>query len=637
MTWLRSHKATYLFPGLLAVSLVLAGTVTLNGSPPEGEGNLPAAVDLNPDPNIFETALVAMEALVDLGNGVVANAFTFNGIVPGPEIRLKVGDKLIVHFTNNLPIPASIHWHGIELTNPSDGTGITQDAVPTGGTFTYEFSVPRAGIFFYHSHIMPTNPEFKGYYGPLIVEDPVEKNLISAKVLPRRENTKTLVLGDTTVCKAAGNNDAATFPADPTLPWAGAPFFPGKLAPPTPQQLCETPYDDHGHFVNPVVPLAAGSIPNIQPTPDCGQPGEPGCPTNEGQLVVVNGRVPAARAGSPSAPGALAPGAAVFKVKARTGIRLQLGNAATIRYFRLRLTDQTGQQVTLFRVGGQGGILDRVRIEGGIQGTLDTQYDPGEILLPVAAREDVVFVVPAGAAAGDVLTLWTLDYKRTGGMQGNAGFSALPTVPVAHFQILGGAETFTMAAGDRLRILPKAHGEPIEDLKTTTITDHLLDPATFLPPEPGSPNETLTLTTAGLPAIDLVNGFSFDEGATPPDPFTSVPHLGSSRFAAVGGLLELTIKNDTLAHHPWHPHGFSIQPVKFVDIATNTVVRTFDYNEFVDVVDIPAKVSLVYRVRLDDRPFDFGTPVGGALGRWAMHCHIFFHAAIGMITELVVR
>ncbi len=91
---------------------------------------------------------------------------------PARLIRVKVGDKIIVHFTNNLPIPASIHWHGIELTNRSDGTGITQDPVPTGGTFTYDFIVPRQGIFFYHSHIAPTNPEFKGYYGPLIVEDP---------------------------------------------------------------------------------------------------------------------------------------------------------------------------------------------------------------------------------------------------------------------------------------------------------------------------------------------------------------------------------------------------------------------------------------------------------------------------------
>src|SRR5713101_9446677 len=100
MTWVRMnrHKASYLLP--LLVILAVIGTLTLDQSRPmasdEGQGNLPEAVDVNPDPDVFETFLVAMEVPVDLGNGVVATAMTFNGIVPGPLIRLKVGDKVIV-------------------------------------------------------------------------------------------------------------------------------------------------------------------------------------------------------------------------------------------------------------------------------------------------------------------------------------------------------------------------------------------------------------------------------------------------------------------------------------------------------------------------------------------------------------
>ena len=166
MTWVRSQmgKTSYLVP--LVVMLVLIGMLALNGSRPmakiKNDGNLPQAVDLDPHPGIFETALVAMEAQVDLGNGVTATAMTFNGIVPGPEIRLKVGDKVIVHFTNNLPIPSSIHWHGIELTNRSDGTGITQDAVPPGGTFTYDFIVPRAGDLLLSLAHHADEPELQG-------------------------------------------------------------------------------------------------------------------------------------------------------------------------------------------------------------------------------------------------------------------------------------------------------------------------------------------------------------------------------------------------------------------------------------------------------------------------------------------
>src|SRR5262245_44986858 len=147
MTWVRSRRSTYLWPiVVLVLSLILASSLTQNAPPlmaaDEGQGNLPAAFDVNPDPNIFETFFVAMEAPTLLKSGLVATSMTFNGIVPGPLIRVKVNDKVIVHFTNNLPIPVSIHWHGIELTNPSDGTGITQNPVEPGGTFTYAFSTP---------------------------------------------------------------------------------------------------------------------------------------------------------------------------------------------------------------------------------------------------------------------------------------------------------------------------------------------------------------------------------------------------------------------------------------------------------------------------------------------------------------
>jgi FtsP/CotA-like multicopper oxidase with cupredoxin domain len=559
---------------------------------------------------------------------------------------LKVGDKVIVHFTNNLPIPTSVHWHGVELSNRSDGTGITQNSVLPGETFTYDFIVPRPGIFFYHSHAAPTNPIFKGYYGSIIVEDPAEARLRKRRVLPPIQNTLTLVLGDTTVCKQPGSNDAVTFAPDETgtVPWAGNGLFPGKYPFPSPQQLCENPIDEHGHLAG-TGPLPAGSIPNIQPTNDCGAPGQPACPVHEGQLVLTNGKVPAARAGSPSAPGSLAPNAEVIDVTPGHGMRLQLIGAAGVRYFRLRMTDHLGEQITLFRVGGQGGLLDEVRVEGGIQGSLDTKYDRGELLLPPGSREDVVFVVPAGRQRkGDVLTLWTLDYRSAGPNQGNAGFSALPTVPVAHFRVVPQRNylgpfnrhgNFRIAEGDALRIHPKAHSHPVENLKTTAVNGALLDPNTFTPVQPGSANQTMTFTYSPLATMDSVDGSLFDEGVIPPDRFTDVPHIASSRFASVGSLLELTIKNDTFSHHPWHPHGFSIQPVRFIDNATGSTLFEFPFNEFVDTVDIPRLASLVYRMRLDDRPFDFATPTGGAIGRWAMHCHIFPHAAAGMITELV--
>ena len=114
-------------------------------------GGLRPAVDLNPDPRILELELTAKKAVVDVtGSGLEANAFTFNGTIPGPELRAKVGDTVVVHFRNELPEPTVVHWHGIELDNANDGTTVTQDLVPTGGTFTYRF---RADRYFFHIHI----------------------------------------------------------------------------------------------------------------------------------------------------------------------------------------------------------------------------------------------------------------------------------------------------------------------------------------------------------------------------------------------------------------------------------------------------------------------------------------------------
>ena len=56
-----------------------------------------------------------MVAKVDLGNGQSVEAWTYNGGLPGPLIRTKVGDRLIVHFTNRLPAPTTVHWHGVRL------------------------------------------------------------------------------------------------------------------------------------------------------------------------------------------------------------------------------------------------------------------------------------------------------------------------------------------------------------------------------------------------------------------------------------------------------------------------------------------------------------------------------------------
>ncbi|MEC9374740.1 MAG: multicopper oxidase family protein [Pseudomonadota bacterium] len=591
---------------------------------------------------VLEFNIVAEARQVDLnGDGLLANAYTYNGGIPGPDIRLNVGDTAIVRFTNNLQEPQNIHWHGIELDNANDGTTVTQNPVQSGETYIYKFIATRPGVFWYHPHAMPTNFEFKGLYGAIVITDKNDQNLVNDGILPSAEKTHTLMLSDITVCKQPGQNDSVTFPPDPNLPWEfseSISSFPGLTAYPSPADLCDNPRDLEGKPLN-SGPLNSGDIPNIMPSKNC-RPGgiTPGikndCRVNEGQLVLANGKVPAAREGSPMKPGELTGSNAVIDVKQGDGVRLQIINAAVSRYFWLRMTDQNGKPIALYRVGGEGGLIDRVRTEGGMQGLLDTKFNEGEIVLGVADRTDVVFVVP-NAKLGETLTLWTLDFQRYGTTQYPFGYGGLPSTPVAHFKITEKSDSkssFEINEGDPL-LLHSEINDPVSSIRTSLIKDKLIDPTELEIPLVGTESDEILLTVVGLKeSIDGIYGTPLE---SIDGDYRDIPFIPTSRFAYLGDTLELTINNGTQMHHPLHLHGFSYQPIRLLDSEDNLLYE-YDYNEFVDTVDIPALSKLVFRVHLEDRPvFSTGSPGGGA-GRWLLHCHIFNHAALGMISELVV-
>jgi FtsP/CotA-like multicopper oxidase with cupredoxin domain len=97
-------------------------------------------------------------------------AYAINRQVPGPRLELTEGDHVRINFTNHLPEPATMHWHGLIVPNRMDGPGyITQDPVPPGGRYTYEYVVQQAGTYFYHSHTRPDRQQALGLYGALII------------------------------------------------------------------------------------------------------------------------------------------------------------------------------------------------------------------------------------------------------------------------------------------------------------------------------------------------------------------------------------------------------------------------------------------------------------------------------------
>ena len=148
----------------------------LDVSQPEGwadELALNVPQDINPDPDILEIELDAKLAEVEFLPGVRTPVWTYGGSVPGPLIRAKVGDRIIIHFTNRLPEGTSIHWHGMRVPNDMDGVpGVTQDPVATDGSFTYDFIAPDAGTFWYHPHINSSAQVGWGMYGAILIEDP---------------------------------------------------------------------------------------------------------------------------------------------------------------------------------------------------------------------------------------------------------------------------------------------------------------------------------------------------------------------------------------------------------------------------------------------------------------------------------
>lgn len=103
-------------------------------------------------------------------------ATTVNQSLPGPLLRWKEGERVVLRVTNNLQQDSSIHWHGIILPTEMDGVpGLSFPGIKPGETFEYQFDVKQSGTYWYHSH--SGFQEQIGLLGAIIIEprepDPV--------------------------------------------------------------------------------------------------------------------------------------------------------------------------------------------------------------------------------------------------------------------------------------------------------------------------------------------------------------------------------------------------------------------------------------------------------------------------------
>ncbi|MDQ1483969.1 MAG: hypothetical protein QOF35_2045, partial [Actinomycetota bacterium] len=115
--------------------------------------------------------LVARKQQFRLPSGESVSGYTFNGTSPGPQIRAVQGQLVKVRLVNrSVPDGVTLHWHGLDVPNAEDGvSGVTQDAVRVGGSYTYQFVVKQAGTFWYHSHQVSHEQVAGGLLGPIVI------------------------------------------------------------------------------------------------------------------------------------------------------------------------------------------------------------------------------------------------------------------------------------------------------------------------------------------------------------------------------------------------------------------------------------------------------------------------------------
>lgn len=171
---------------LACASIGCADPVAL---PPTPE--LVRATDVNADPAIVEVNLAATGSSTRYVDGVPTPVLAYRdgsidgstGTVPGPLIEARRGDRLIIHFRNELADRSTtVHWHGLRLPIEMDGDPTVNGAVPPGGSFDYDFTLEDAGLFWYHPHVETDEQIELGLQGPLLVRDTGELAVAADRV-----------------------------------------------------------------------------------------------------------------------------------------------------------------------------------------------------------------------------------------------------------------------------------------------------------------------------------------------------------------------------------------------------------------------------------------------------------------------
>jgi FtsP/CotA-like multicopper oxidase with cupredoxin domain len=122
-----------------------------------------------------EFDLFAVEKEIEVAPGVVYEAWTYNGRVPGPTLRCREGERLRINFVNASDHPHTIHFHGVHPAVMDGMPGIGEDIgggqIESGERFSYEFDADPFGLHLYHCHVSPLASHIsRGLYGAFIID-----------------------------------------------------------------------------------------------------------------------------------------------------------------------------------------------------------------------------------------------------------------------------------------------------------------------------------------------------------------------------------------------------------------------------------------------------------------------------------
>ena len=144
-----------------------------------------------------EFALTAEIVKWEVSPGKTVDAWTYNGVVPAPEIHVNVGDKVRIVLKNNLPESTSLHLHGVQVPNSMDGVDpYTQAPILPGQSFTYEFTAKAPAVGIYHSHHDAQVQVPNGMFGAFTIGDLQIPDVLKQQGYLQIDKTVNMVLND---------------------------------------------------------------------------------------------------------------------------------------------------------------------------------------------------------------------------------------------------------------------------------------------------------------------------------------------------------------------------------------------------------------------------------------------------------